>query len=34
MPWVVTEFQELILVFGTLIVSFAVMVVLGKWWAR
>ncbi len=34
MPWVVTEFQELILVFGTLIVSFAVMVVLGQWWAR
>ena len=33
MPWVVTEFQELAFVFGTMLVSFIMMVILGRWWA-
>ena len=34
MPWVLSEFQELAVVFGTVIISIGIMVVLGQWWQK
>ena len=34
MPWVLSEFQELAVVFGTVLISLVLMVILGSWWAR
>ena len=34
MPWVLSEFQELAVVFGTVIISLGIMVVLGQWWQK
>ena len=32
MPWVGTEFQEVGFVFGTVIISIGLLVLLGRWW--
>ena len=34
MPWVLSEFQELAVVFGTVIISIGILVALGQWWQR
>jgi hypothetical protein len=33
-PWVLSEFQELAVVFGTVLISLTILVLLGNWWAQ